>query len=135
MGLSGDQAGVLLFAPVYQSSWAHDTVESRRRNIRGFIAQEVLFSKLFGTTSQRAADAIESPYDLDVYDDTKGAGGTLLFAQHVHDGDVDSVHIQADLPTYDESFDVGGRAWRLVLRSTGAEYLSISAHSWNAAAV
>jgi len=132
-----DTAGALLLAPVYQSNFSHDTVQARQRNVRGFVVLALRYAKLFGAIENAKPTGSEGdqPYDLTVYDVTTEGEPVELFAQHAHDGDDDEWIGQAELPAYEERIDVGGRSWRVVLRSTGGEYLSITAHSWNAAAV
>lgn len=134
--LPTDRAGVLLFAPVYDRYMAHDTVASRRLHLRGFALQVVRLSKLFASASALSPeDEFAEPYHLYVYDETEGAQGVELFSQHAHESGVRDPDEGAGLPTYVEHLDVGGRSWRVVIRSTDAEDLSIIAHSWNAAAV
>ena len=128
--------GVLLIAPVYQPNRRLDTAEARRRNHRGFVLEVMGLSKLFATAqSQVTGEESKAPFDLYVYDETEGFEAATLFMQHAHDDGGHGAVEWADRPTHEERLSIGGRTWRLVMRSTGDEHLSIRAHSWNAAAV
>lgn len=138
-----DSAGVLLFAPVYQTNLTKDTVESRRRHIRGYALQVLRLASLFGkseSANQLAAIEAEAPHDVFVYDETPKDSGevvrTELYAQHAHEGEgAEATHQPEGRSAYEEQLDVGGRTWRLVIRSTGLEGESIFTQSLNAAAV
>lgn len=134
--LPTDRAGVTIFAPVYQPNMAHDTVESRRRNLRGFVLQVVRLSSLFGSSAELVdGRAFSAPYHLYVYDETDGAPGKELYVKHAqHEGD-DVKDEGIGQTFHEERFHVGGRVWRVAVHATNAQELSITAHAWNAAAV
>lgn len=134
---------MLLISPVYQTNLSKDTTDSRRRHIRGYALLVVRLSALF-KIDERAkllanADA-KAPYDVYVYDETPTPSGevarTELYAQHAHNNATDEVHHhQEGRPTYEEQIDIGGRKWRIIIRSTGLEDVAIFTHSLNAAAL
>lgn len=134
--LPTDRAGVLIISPVYQPNRVHDTVETRRRNLRGFVLQVVRLSSLFGSLAERSnGTQTNAPYHLYVHDETDGAPGKELYVQHAQHEGADVADEEIGQTAYEERFHVGGRDWRVTVHSTGAQELSIAAHAWNAAAV
>ncbi|MCK5575165.1 MAG: CHASE domain-containing protein, partial [Sphingomonadales bacterium] len=141
--LPSDRGGVLLFSPIYQTNLSKDTLESRRRHIRGYASLVIRLSALFGTgnTVEPMTNVdIKATHDFFVYDETPTASGetvrTELYAQHMHnDGTSVGRHHQEGRSTYEEQIDIGGRKWRIIIRSTGSEDAAIFTHSLNAAAI
>lgn len=70
------QTGILMFMPVYRNDTAHDTPESRRANILGWVSaafrMQDLAAQLLGVSSQIS--------DIAIYDGTDATPETLLFS-------------------------------------------------------
>lgn len=70
------QAGILMFMPVYRNGASHDTAESRRANVLGWVAvgfrMQDLAVQLLGDSSQNS--------DIAIHDGTETTAETLLFS-------------------------------------------------------
>jgi len=114
----GNQAGFLLFHPVYQGS--SNTIEERRRNLKGFAVGVF-----------RVGDIVDSVLDnnyrnkiiLSIQDKTSGKNSHLY-------GSEDMSQYTNALYKYRDTLDIGGRRWNVSFWPT-RNYLD-SNHGWQA---
>lgn len=118
--LKEDNTGVLVFAPIYKSGMAHETVEQRRQNLAGFAIGVIRVSALIsefhpkgGPHALSRANLSLYIYDaqaetdqqlLHVYNPPPNGPANLLLEQ-AHTG----VHV-------DHEIVIGGRVWEIVAR-------------------
>ena len=131
----GTQSSVLIFLPVYSTGSVPGDIESRGRNLKGFILGVFRIGDMV-TTALRPFN--QRDIAIDLLDKTAPSGEQLLFtsrAQPSNDaaiaGGVEKDGLEALFHLH--KFDVGGRQWSIVCSPT-ASYRA-NPHLWEAWAV
>lgn len=110
----GQQAGFLVFQPVYRTGHPHNTVEERRENLAGFALGVFRLGDVIGPALKALR---QSGLELVIYDDASLSEEGLLFSSsEAAASDVAGLH-------WEKSFDVADRKWRVRFYA-GPKYLS-----------
>ncbi len=111
--------GYLLFMPLYLKGSPRDTLQSRRKNLEGFVIG------LFSITEivQRALNSINlQEIDVHIYDETASGEKRILYQSHYDNArerppDDEESSILKKMHA-SELIDVGGRSWRILFYPT-----------------
>lgn len=110
-----DQAGFLMYYPVYAGNQVPVSVPDRQRKLKGF-----LFSAFRMNNLVDGIVGLISPFlDVRIYDNSEAVDGSLMYGSNL--GSLDNQY------TFEmnQRIDYGGRTWLLQTRSTPAfDYLS-----------
>jgi PAS domain S-box-containing protein len=118
--LKEDNAGVLLFMPVYRNWQNLNTKEQRRQNLMGYISGVIQISSLLSSLSEHHHDVSGSKRtNINVYlFDESAKNNQLLYFHSVDDKKQLSNQIKlADLKAdvyHEHSFIIGQRKWTLI---------------------
>lgn len=121
--LKEDNAGVLLFMPVYKNEDQATTKEARRKNIIGFVSGVIRISNLLSQASQthhNTADSKRSNIIIYLFDESD-KDKHLLHAYYPETKNINNSELVKldDIKTgiyYDYSILIGGRKWTFVAK-------------------
>lgn len=103
------QAGVLMFLPVYKYGLPHDTPDSRRSNVIGWLAASFRVDDLMAGLYGERRDEV----DIEIYDGTELSDNSLL-----HDSDgIRFAGIQAVPLKSLTSIQIAGHTWTVAIRT------------------
>lgn len=104
-----EQAGFLMYLPVYRNGMPHDDVEKRRKNLTGWVYAPFRMNDLMAGLNENNLEDI----DLEIYDGAGRDAGGLMF-------DLDHPLIEVSpTPLFQDSKEVviAGHPWFVVMRS------------------
>ncbi|HAK60612.1 MAG TPA: hypothetical protein DCO77_09555, partial [Nitrospiraceae bacterium] len=111
-----EQFGVLIFEPVYRQGMATDSVEARRRHLRGFVLGVYRIGDLVEKSISRL-----QPRGIDIVltDESATEGRRLLYVHpsRLRAATATPHSVEADLTAgmhYAETFAVAGRTWKIL---------------------
>ena len=140
--LKGDNAGVLVFVPVYRQDRTNKTVKQRRENLSGLILGVFRISKLvsgFTAKSRRPSLAQTAGIDLYLYDEEQSPAEQLIY---VHQSRARQEQGVAAAPLLElnkavssinlkHSFIFGGRKWSIVAKPIDPDFANkITLQPW-----
>jgi PAS domain S-box-containing protein len=112
---------LLLILPYYGAGADVSTVESRTRELKGWLAMSLLPANLL----DGVAELLNNEIDFEVFDGTAASHATLIFDDDGHLGDAERekplLSHYADRAMHAESaMPVGGRTWSVMSSSSGS---------------
>ncbi|SFD96712.1 CHASE domain-containing protein [Massilia yuzhufengensis] len=106
-GKAGQQAGVLMYLPVYRAGQLTGTVEQRRAAIAGWVYSPFRMDDLM----RGLGGAHSTDLDIDIHDGEPGNDASLLYRS----GQVRAARLRASAQIVP-----GGRTWTITMRSSAA---------------
>ncbi|MBI5919400.1 MAG: CHASE domain-containing protein [Nitrosomonadales bacterium] len=107
------QAGALMYLPLYRPHSTHDTVELRRANLSGWIYAPFRMNDFIDGVFNRLPGEEDDPLDLEIYDGARMSHDSLLY----HSAAV----VYAEHPTSSfhtkRQITLAGREWTIMIHS------------------
>ena len=125
---TGDQAGLLIFAPVYRNGAPRATIEQRRENLLGFVLSVFRIGDMIGAALRDGGIgpglAPTLAIDLHVYDQDGAPVSRLLYATDAAEGGDLTVHETAPREglRLNQSVTVAGRRWSVTATHLGPDF-------------
>lgn len=127
--LKENNAGILLFVPVFKKNTTQNSVDERRANLAGFSLGVIRVSSLIsGLHTEEQGDGISKPAGIDLYV-YEGDGKTDFSPLYTHSSRTRS-DIAPELsfeearqgPVVEQPFKIGGRVWMVIARPVRTDF-------------
>ena len=119
---TGDQFGFLVFEPIYRKGVSTDSIESRRKNLEGFVLGVFRMGSILG---ESATHLNPKGVNISIYDNSAPAGERLLghYPSSPRNLAMSNEEVNPTTPfRFAKTFDLAGREW-LVLCTPVPQYI------------
>ncbi|MBL6931726.1 MAG: CHASE domain-containing protein [Rhodospirillales bacterium] len=133
-----NNAGVLVFAPIFTKDSPHETLAQRRQNLAGFALGVIRVSGLIsGLYSEEKSESIRRPAGIDLYvfeeDRNQGHAPLYIHSSRSRNGKAPDLTIDEARQgiVFERPINVGGRIWTLIARPVKSDLGgNISIQNW-----
>ncbi|HUX91919.1 MAG TPA: CHASE domain-containing protein [Gallionellaceae bacterium] len=110
-----NQAGFLMYLPVYRHDVPHDTLAQRRANLLGWVYAPFRMNDLMNGILERHFGEINETLDLEIYDGDMSIPENLMYvADQAHGG---HAVLHQSRFEHAENLELGGHQWTIYMRS------------------